>query len=294
MGAQIIDGKKVAKEFRAQLAERVTRLAARGTTPGLTAVLVGDDPASASYVRSKKKAAAKIGINSNVIEYPADVSQAEMNATIDRLNADEAVHGYIVQLPLPAHLDVDQTIHRIAPAKDADCFHPENVGLMTLGRPRFLPATPAGIIELLRYYKIETSGAEVVILGRSNIVGRPLSVMLSRKSQMGNATVTVCHTRTRNWIDYTKRADILIAAVGRANTVTAEMVKPGATVIDVGMNRLDDPAKEKGYRLVGDVDFDPVAEIAGYITPVPGGVGPMTVAMLLANTVTAAELITKS
>jgi len=290
METTIIDGKKVAADLRGRLAERVEKLKTQGIIPGLTAVLVGDDPASSSYVRSKKKGAAKIGINSQVIHLPADIPQSALDEVIDRLNADESVHGYIVQLPLPDQLNVQQTINRIQPAKDADCFHPENVGLLTMGKPRFQPATPGGIIELLRYYHIQTSGAEVVILGRSNIVGRPLSVMLSQKSAMGNATVTVCHTRTKDWAVYTKRADILIAAVGRHDTVTAEMVKPGATVIDVGMNRVDDPSKEKGYRLVGDVDFPAVAEIAGYITPVPGGVGPMTVAMLLANTVTAAEL----
>lgn len=290
METTIIDGKKVAAELRARLAERVEILIKRGVTPGLTAVLVGDDPASASYVRSKKKAATNIGINSNVVELPADTPQVELDSVIDRLNADDSVHGYIVQLPLPQQLNVDQTINRILPCKDADCFHPENVGLMTLGKPRFLPATPGGIIELLRYYRIQTSGAEVVILGRSNIVGRPLSIMLAQKAELGNATVTVCHTRTKDWTRHTKNADILISAVGRANTVTAEMVKPGATVIDVGMNRIDDPAAKRGYRLVGDVDYESVAQLAGAITPVPGGVGPMTVAMLIANTVAAAEL----
>ena len=290
MAAQIIDGKKVAEELREWLAVRVGQLKTRGIVPGLTAVLVGDNAASASYVRSKKTAAAKIGINSSVIELPATIKQAELDSIIDRLNIDRSVHGYIVQLPLPKHLNVAHTINRILPSKDADCFHPENVGLMTLGRPRFLPATPAGIIELLRYYHISTSGAEVVVLGRSDIVGRPLSIMLSQKSQHGNATVTVCHTGTRNLSEHARRADILIAAMGRPNTVTAEIVKPGAVVIDVGTNRVSDPTIEKGYRIVGDVDFPAVSEVAGYITPVPGGVGPMTVAMLLANTVTAAEL----
>ncbi len=290
METTIIDGKKVAADLRARLAERVAKLSKQGIVPGLTAVLVGDDSASASYVRSKKKAAAKIGINSNVIELPADTAQDKLDSIIDQLNADDSVHGYIVQLPLPDQLNVEKTINRILPSKDADCFHPENVGLMTLGKPRFLPATPGGIIELLRYYKVQTSGAEVVILGRSNIVGRPLSIMLAQKSELGNATVTVCHTRTKDWTRHTKNADILISAVGYANTVTADMIKPGATVIDVGMNRIDDPTKKKGYRLVGDVDFASVAPLAGAITPVPGGVGPMTVAILIANTVTAAEL----
>jgi len=292
MGLTIIDGKKVAAELRTRLAERVEKLKAQGITPGLTAVLVGEDPASASYVRAKKRAAAKIGINSNVVELRADITQSELDAVIDRLNADGSVHGYIVQLPLPDQLNVEQTINRILPAKDADCFHPENVGLLTLGRPRFLPATPGGIVELLRYYDIPTCGAEVVVLGRSDIVGRPLSIMLSQKVAAGNATVTVCHTKTRDLVQHTQNADILIAAIGRPHTVTAEMVKPGAVVIDVGMNRVDDSSADKGYRLVGDVDFPAVSEIAGYISPVPGGVGPMTVAMLLANTVTAAELAT--
>jgi len=290
MEAIIIDGKIVAEQLNARSAERVKKLMQRGIVPGLTAVLVGDNPASASYVRSKKKAAAAIGINSNVIELPENTAQGELDDIIDTLNADDRVHGYIVQLPLPSQLNVEKTIQRILPAKDADCFHPENVGLMTLGRPRFLPATPAGIIELLRAYNIQTSGAEVVILGRSDIVGRPLSIMLAQKAEMGNATVTVCHTRTKDWTRHTKNADILVSAVGRANTVTADMVKPGATVIDVGMNRIEDPTAKKGYRLVGDVDFAGVSQVAGAITPVPGGVGLMTVAMLLANTVTAAEL----
>jgi len=290
MAAQIIDGKKVAEHFRAQLAARVEALSARGVIPGLTAVLVGDNPASASYVKSKKIAAAKIGINSNVIELPATIEQTELDAVIDRLNADPSVHGYIVQLPLPPHLSVDRTIQRIAPHKDADCFHAENVGLLALGHPRFLPATPAGIVELLRFYAIEISGADVVILGRSDIVGRPLSILLSIKSPTGNATVTVCHTRTKNLAEHTRRADILVAAMGHPDTVTARMVKPGAVVIDVGTNRVSDSTAEKGYRLVGDVNFPAVSEVAGWITPVPGGVGPMTVTMLLANTVTAAEL----
>ena len=290
MAAQIIDGKKVAEHLRAQLAARVEALKARGIVPGLAAVLVGDNPASASYVKSKKIAAAKIGINSTIIELPATIAQSELNAVVDRLNADPSVHGYIVQLPLPEHLSVERTIHRIVPHKDADCFHAENVGLLALGHPRFLPATPAGIVELLRFYEIKISGADTVILGRSDIVGRPLSIMLSAKSATGNATVTVCHTRTSNLALHTRRADILVAAMGRANMVTAEMVKRGAVVIDVGMNRVEDLSTEKGYRLVGDVDFAAVSEIAGWITPVPGGVGPMTVAMLLANTVIAAEV----
>ncbi len=289
MSAMIIDGKQVAKDFRARLKKRIESLKTRGVVPGLTAVLVGDDPASGAYVGMKEKAATKLGIQSQVLRHPADISQEKLDSIIDELNADPSVHGYIVQLPLPEHLDVDRTIHRIKPTKDADCFHPENVGLMTIGRPRFLPATPAGIIELLRYYEIPTSGAEVVVLGRSNIVGRPLSVMLSQKADVGNATVTVCHTRTKDWTLYTKQADILIAAVGRPNTVTADMVKPGATVIDVGSNRIEDPSAKRGYRFVGDVDYDSLLDVAGAITPVPGGVGPMTVTMLMANTVTAAE-----
>ncbi len=293
MLATIINGKLVAKDFRARLKERIDSLNARGIVPGLTAVLVGDDPASAAYVGMKEKAAAKLGIRSQILRHPADITQEKLDGFIDDLNADPAVHGYIVQLPLPKHLDVDRTIHRIRPTKDADCFHPENVGLMTIGRPRFLPATPAGIIELLRYYEIPTSGADVVVLGRSNIVGRPLSIMLSQKADVGDATVTICHTRTKDWTLYTKRADILIAAVGRPNTVTADMVKPGVTVIDVGSNRIEDPSAKRGYRFVGDVDYDALVDVAGAITPVPGGVGPMTVTMLMANTVTAAEQAAK-
>jgi methylenetetrahydrofolate dehydrogenase (NADP+)/methenyltetrahydrofolate cyclohydrolase len=283
MGARIIDGKAVAAEIRAEVAERVGALSARGVTPGLAAVLVGDDAASRVYVAAKQKDCAEVGIASQRVELPAGTTREALLAEIARLNADPAVTGMIVQLPLPQHIDELAVQMAIDPGKDVDGLHPANVGLMVRGEPSFLAATPFGIVELLVRSGIPTGGAEVVIVGRGGLVGLPLSIMLAQKSPRGNATVTLCHTGTRDLAAHTRRADILVVAAGRIATVTGDMVKPGATVIDVGTNRGPDD------RLIGDVAFAEVVEVAGAITPVPGGVGPMTRAMLLVNTLAAAE-----
>jgi methylenetetrahydrofolate dehydrogenase (NADP+) / methenyltetrahydrofolate cyclohydrolase len=284
----LIDGVALARKIREQVAAEAAALTARGLTPGLTVVLVGDDPASAVYVRSKGKASEEAGIHSDTIRLPATTTQDELLALIDRLNADDAVHGILVQMPLPRQIDSDTVIRRIDPAKDVDGFHPENVGLLLTGSTEgYAPCTPAGVMEMLREYGVETRGADVTIVGRSNIVGKPMAALLVQPGT--DATVTVCHSRTRDLAEHTRRADIIIAAVGRANIVTADMVKPGAVVIDVGMNRIPDASAKRGYRLVGDVDFEGVKSVASLITPVPGGVGPMTIAMLLQNTVRAAS-----
>jgi methylenetetrahydrofolate dehydrogenase (NADP+)/methenyltetrahydrofolate cyclohydrolase len=273
----------VAADIRGEVAERVQALAGAGRPPGLAAVLVGDDPASRVYVTAKQKDCAEVGIASERVELPADTAQDALLAEVARLNADPSVSGIIVQLPLPGHIEELAVQMAIDPAKDVDGLHPVNVGLMVRGEPSFLPATPSGIVELLARSDISTEGAEVVIVGRGGLVGMPLSIMLAQKSPRGNATVTLCHTRTTDLAAHTGRADLLVVAAGRIATVTADMVKPGATVIDVGTNRGPDG------KLVGDVAFDEVAEVAGAITPVPGGVGPMTRAMLLVNTLAAAE-----
>jgi methylenetetrahydrofolate dehydrogenase (NADP+)/methenyltetrahydrofolate cyclohydrolase len=278
----------LAKKVRTRVAEQVSTLTAAGTQPGLTVVLVGDDPASAVYVRSKGKASAEVGIHSDTIRLPASTSQADLLALIDRLNADRTVHGILVQMPLPRHIDPDTVIRRIDPAKDVDGFHPENVGLLLTGsREGFAPCTPAGVMEMLHEYGVNTRGAHVVVVGRSNIVGKPMASLLIQAGE--DATVTICHSRTRDMAAHVRSADVVIAAAGRANLITADMVKPGAVVIDVGMNRVPDDSAPKGYRLVGDVDFPGVKEVASLITPVPGGVGPMTIAMLLLNTARAAS-----
>ncbi|RKY07481.1 MAG: bifunctional methylenetetrahydrofolate dehydrogenase/methenyltetrahydrofolate cyclohydrolase FolD [Planctomycetota bacterium] len=289
MTAQIIDGKQVAAALRAELQEKVAELKDKGIVPGLAVVLVGDDPASKSYVTAKEKACDNIGIYSEDIRLPAGTSQTELMALIDKLNNNDKINGILVQLPLPKHLDEGEVLLAIDPAKDVDGFHPVNVGKMMLGRKAFLPCTPHGVIQLLLKSNVKIEGAEVVIVGRSNIVGKPLANMLIQKNETGNATVTVCHTRTKNLADHTLKADILIAAAGAPNMIAADMVKPGAVVIDVGVNRVDDPTKKRGYRLTGDVDFEAVKEKASLITPVPGGVGPMTITMLLYNTVESAE-----
>jgi methylenetetrahydrofolate dehydrogenase (NADP+)/methenyltetrahydrofolate cyclohydrolase len=289
MTAKIIDGKQVAAEMRAELKDKVTLLKAKGVTPGLAVVLVGEDPASKSYVSAKEKACGEIGIYSDDNRLPADTSEADLLALVDKLNKDPKIHGILVQLPLPKHIDEDKVLLAIDPAKDVDGFHPVNVGKMVVGQDAFLPCTPHGIIQLLIRSKVKLEGAEVVVVGRSNIVGKPIANMLIQKAPTGNATVTVCHTRTKNTAEHVKRADIIIAAAGRPNTITADMVKDGAVVIDVGVNRVDDATKKNGYRLVGDVDFDAIKEKASLITPVPGGVGPMTITMLLYNTVLSAE-----
>ncbi len=289
MTAEIIDGKKIAAEMRAELKLEAERLKQQNIIPGLGVILVGDDPASLSYVTGKKRACENMGIYSDDNHLPADTSQQQLISLIQRMNTDPKINGILVQLPLPKQLDESEVIMTIAPEKDVDGFHPVSVGKMVAGKPAFLPCTPHGIVQLLLRSNVKIEGADVVIVGRSNIVGKPLANILIQKSQTGNATVTVCHTRTKNLAEHTRRADILIAAAGRPNTITADMVKDGAVVIDVGVNRVDDPTRERGYRLVGDVDFEAVKEKASKITPVPGGVGPMTITMLLYNTVESAK-----
>ncbi len=286
--AQLIDGTAIAADVRAEVAEGAAAFAAaHGRQPALRVVLVGDNPASQSYVRAKARAAGEAGIDAETLLRPADLSQADLLALIADLNADADVDGILVQLPLPDHVDESAIIRAIDPSKDVDGFHPENVGRLVLGEDTLEPCTPAGIVEMLRRTGVETAGAHAVVLGRSNIVGKPMASLLLRRGL--DCTVTVCHSRTRDLPAITRQADVLVAAIGRAAFVTADMVRPGATVIDVGINRVDDDTRERGYRLVGDVDFDAVAEVAGAITPVPGGVGPMTIAMLLANTLRAAR-----
>jgi methylenetetrahydrofolate dehydrogenase (NADP+)/methenyltetrahydrofolate cyclohydrolase len=291
MTARILDGVALGRAIRQEVGQDVARLAAAGIKPGLAVVLVGEDPASQVYVRSKGKACEEAGMHSVTIRLPAETSQDDLLATIDRLNADPAIHGMLVQLPLPKHMHSELVLRRIDPRKDVDGFHPENVGKLVSGDPTaFRPATPYGVQQMLIRSGIETKGAHAVIVGRSNIVGKPMANLLIQQGPGGDATVTVCHSRTRDLPSITRQADILIAAIGKAEFVTADMVRPGAVVIDVGINRVDDATKEKGYRLCGDVAYGPVAAIASAITPVPGGVGPMTIAMLLKNTLQAAEL----
>jgi methylenetetrahydrofolate dehydrogenase (NADP+)/methenyltetrahydrofolate cyclohydrolase len=285
MTAKIIDGKAIAAQVRAEVKERVVQLSERGVTPGLATVLVGDDPASHVYVRGKRKACDEAGIQAPHHDLPASISQQELLELLGDLEKDPAIHGILVQLPLPEHIDEEIVLEAVPPHKDADGFHPCNIGRALTGEPVVAPATPSGIQELLTRSNIETNGAEVVIVGRSNIVGKPLAALLMQRGPAANATVTVCHTGTKDLQLHTKRADILVAAIGRAHAITGPMIKPGATVIDVGINRTDDG-------LVGDVDFEAAKDVAGSITPVPGGVGPMTIAMLLENTVRLAERTT--
>ena len=291
MGAQIISGRDIADEIRAELKDRVARLKeASGVTPGLATVLVGENPASQMYVGMKNKAAADMGINSRQITLSIDTSEDELLGVVSGLNADPGIHGILVQLPLPDHIDEGKVLEAIHPSKDVDGFHPVNVGrLATDSGDFFAPCTPAGVIEMLTRSGHDPSGKHVVVVGRSNIVGRPLAALLLRKAIGGNATVTVCHSRTADLGSVTRSAEILIVAMGRPEMITAEMVAPGAIVIDVGTNRVDDPSRDKGYRVCGDVLFDEVTEVAEAISPVPGGVGPMTITMLLANTVKAAS-----
>ncbi len=287
--AKIIDGKAIAARVMEEIKALVADMIDNEThAPHLAAVIVGEDPASQTYVSSKEKAAKRVGMISSVYHLPEDITEEELLKTIDFLNKDKEIDGFIVQLPLPDHIDVNKVINAIDPAKDVDGFHPVNVGKLALGQPGYVSATPAGILELLKRYKIETEGKHCVVLGRSNIVGSPVSILMSKKANPGNSTVTVCHSKTENIEEYTRSADILICAIGKPQFITADMVKEGAVIIDVGIHRI--PAdNEKGYRLVGDVDFDEVVKKAGYITPVPGGVGPMTIAMLLKNTLSAAR-----
>ena len=282
MTAKVIDGKAIAADVRAEVAERVVKLGDRGVVPGLATVLVGEDPASKVYVSSKRKACAQAGIKAWDHDLDASTPQGELLDLLARLNEDDGVHGILVQLPLPEHIDEETVLNAVLPDKDADGFHPCNLGRLVTGDHVVAPATPAGIQEMLLRSNIETAGAEVVIVGRSNIVGKPLAALMVQKAAGANATVTLCHTGTKDLAAHTSRADILVAAIGRAHAITGPMIAPGATVIDVGINRTADG-------LVGDVDFEAASEIAGAITPVPGGVGPMTIAMLLSNTVKLAE-----
>ena len=291
MTPRILDGVAIGREIRQEVAQETARLRTSGIIPGLAVVLVGENPASQVYVRSKGKACEEAGMHSVTIKLPPETSEAELVGTIDRLNADPAIHGMLVQLPLPKHIQSEAVLRRIDPSKDVDGFHPVNVGKLVIGDPTaFRPATPYGVQQMLIRSGIETKGAHAVIVGRSNIVGRPMANLLIQQGPGGDATVTVCHSRSRDLPSITLQADILIVAIGKPEFVTGEMVRPGAAVIDVGINRVDDSSQPKGYRLVGDVAYGPAAERASAITPVPGGVGPMTIATLLANTLRAAEL----
>jgi len=289
--AELIDGRAIAKKLRAQVAERAKKLAARGIRPGLAVVLVGDDPASAVYVSAKGKAIEEAGMYSLTLRLEADTSQAELIARVDALNSDPKIHGILVQMPLPKQIDPDAVLRRINPNKDVDGFHPVNVGKLLVGeRDGFIPCTPAGIQVLLKESGVKTPGKNCVIIGRSNIVGKPMAALMMQDNDDANCTVTVCHRHTADLPAQTRTADILIVAAGRPDIITGEMVKPGAVVIDVGTNRVKDPKSKTGTRLQGDVDFESVRKVASKITPVPGGVGPMTIAMLMANTVRAAEM----
>jgi methylenetetrahydrofolate dehydrogenase (NADP+)/methenyltetrahydrofolate cyclohydrolase len=290
VSARLIDGTAIGAEIRAEVAARTALVSAQGIVPGLAVVLVGEDPPSQIYVRSKAKACVEAGMYSEIVALPADTSEATLLAVIDRLNVDPVVHGILCQLPLPSHINVDAVLHRISPAKDVDGFHPVNVGKLVLGDPTgFKPATPYGVQQILIRSGIETRGAQVVIVGRSHLVGRPLANLLSLPGTGGDATVTIAHSRTRDLDAVCRTADILVVAIGRAEFIRGSAVKPGATVIDVGTTRVADATKARGFRLAGDVAFDEAREIAGAITPVPGGVGPMTIAMLLVNTLQAAS-----
>ena len=287
MSAQIIDGKAIAAEVRAEAAKKVLELKKKGISPCLAVILVGENPASVSYVTGKQKALAEAGMTDRSVKLPENTSEEELLNIIHTLNDDASVHGILVQLPLPAHINEEKIILAIKPEKDVDGFHPMNVGNLAIGKKAYLPCTPHGIVVLLEKMGIPTSGKNAVIIGRSNIVGKPLALLLLRKEI--NCTVTICHTGTKNIAEIARQADILIAATGKVHTVTRDMVKPGAVVIDVGVNRIPDSSKKSGFRLVGDCDFEDIKEIASYITPVPGGVGPMTIALLMMNTVESAE-----
>ncbi len=289
MTARILDGKRIAAEMREEMRREVAGLAARRIVPGLAVVLVGDDPASRSYVAAKEKACAEAGMFSDDNRLPATTTQDELLALIARLNRDPRIHGILVQLPLPRHIQEDAVLLAIDPDKDVDGFHPVNVGRMIAGQRTFLPCTPHGVLHMLARSGITIEGSHAVIVGRSQIVGKPLANLLMRKDTLGNATVTVCHTRSRDIAALTRQADIVVAAAGQPNTITADMVRDGAVVIDVGVNRVADATRKSGYRLVGDVDFEAVSKKASWITPVPGGVGPMTITMLLYNTIESAR-----
>lgn len=286
----ILDGRKTSSDIKDEIADAVVKLKSENNkTPHLAAILVGTDGASMTYVNGKVKACERVGFNSTLIDLPEDTTEEELLDNIDKLNADKDIDGFIVQLPLPKHIDAQKILKLIDPDKDVDGFHPTNVGRMALDLPCFLSATPYGIMELLERYNVETSGKDVVVIGRSHIVGRPLSILMSQKRKAGNATVTVAHSRTKNLSGITQKSDIIIAALGIPEFLTGDMVKDGVTVIDVGITRVPDAGKTRGYRLAGDVHFESVSKKAAYITPVPGGVGPMTIAMLLKNTLLACE-----
>jgi len=285
---QLLDGKKTANDIKEEIAQSVLEIKSKGgKIPHLAAIIVGNDGASQTYVSSKVKACQKVGFNSTLIELPEDITEEQLLDEIELLNKDNDIDGFIVQLPLPKHIDEQKVLMLVNPDKDVDGFHPTNVGRMTLDLPCYLPATPFGIMELLERYNIETSGKNVVVIGRSHIVGRPISILMSQKRKAGNATVTLVHSRTKNIEEFTKKADIIIVALGVPEFLKANMVKEGVTIIDVGITRVKDPSKKRGYRLSGDVDFENVSKKAAFITPVPGGVGPMTIAMLLKNTLLA-------
>lgn len=291
MPADLINGTEIAQQIRSEVAHTVAELASKGARPGLAVILVGDDPASAVYVAAKGKACDDAGMHSITLRMPAETKEADLLAELDRLNADPNIHGILVQMPLPHQINSDTVLRRILPQKDVDGFHPVNVGKMLIGdTDGFLPCTPAGVQEMLRVIGVSTKGKHCVVVGRSNIVGKPMGAIMMQDSNLANCTVTICHRYTENLATYTRMADILITAVGKPNLITADMVKPGAVIIDVGMNRIPDSTRKSGTRLVGDVDFDAVRGVASLITPVPGGVGPMTIAMLLKNTVRAAEM----
>ena len=287
MSAVVIDGKRVAADVRAEVAEKVAELKKKGVAPCLAVILVGENPASVSYVTGKQKALAEVGMTDRSVHLPESTTEAELLKLIDELNKDDSVHGILVQLPLPKHINEEKVIMAISPEKDVDGFHPVSVGNLMIGRPGFLPCTPHGIIVLLKKAGIETSGKHAVVIGRSNIVGKPVSILLARKDV--NCTVTMCHTGTKNMAEITRQADIIVVASGHPHTLTGDMVKEGAVVIDVGVNRIPDSSKKSGFRLIGDCDFDDLKEKTSFITPVPGGVGPMTIAMLMQNTLESAE-----
>lgn len=289
MTFDLISGKEISSEIYTELKTRIQALKAKGITPGLAVVLVGDDPASQSYVRMKGKKCEELGMYSVTAVFPESISEEELLGKVEELNRDPLIHGFLVQLPLPKHIDENKVIDAIDPKKDVDGFHPENVGHMLIGDPIFLPATPAGIQQMLVRSGIETAGKHVVVVGRSNIVGKPIAALLMQKGKGGDATVTIVHSKTKDLPDITRQADILIAAIGKPGFITKDMVKKGVVIIDVGTNKVEDPAAPKGSRLVGDVDFENVKDLVSAITPVPGGVGPMTICMLMANTVKAAE-----
>jgi methylenetetrahydrofolate dehydrogenase (NADP+)/methenyltetrahydrofolate cyclohydrolase len=289
--AKILDGKALAEEIRGEVATGVAEMQQKhGVTPGLAAVLVGDDPASAIYVRNKRRACDEVGMVSDTFLMPADSTNEQVLARVQALNGDPRFHGILVQLPMPPQIDERLIIESLDPTKDVDGLHPFNVGKLVQGRADFVPGTPAGIQQILLRNGHDPGGANVVVCGRSNIVGKPMALLLMQRADGANATVTVCHTRTKSLAEITRQADILVAAIGSPSAITADMIKEGAVVIDVGINRVDDASKKRGYRLEGDVDFDAVSEKASAITPVPGGVGPMTIAMLLVNTLTATRL----